>query len=45
MEVNMITTYTGPMFSGKSTGLLNKYETIWNKENILAFKPKIDNRD
>lgn len=41
----MITTYTGPMFSGKSTGLLNKYETIWNKENILAFKPKIDNRD
>lgn len=41
----MITTYTGPMFSGKSTGLLNAYENIWNKKNIIAFKPKIDNRD
>ena len=43
MEVIMITTFTGPMFSGKSTGLLNAYETIWNKTNIVAFKPKIYN--
>ena len=34
----MITTYTGPMFSGKSTGLLNKYET-----SIIIRTEKSDN--
>ena len=41
----MITVYTGPMFSGKSAGLLNAYDNIWNKDNVLAFKPKTDTRD
>ena len=41
----MITVYSGPMFSGKSAGLLNAYDNIWNKDNILAFKPKMDTRD
>ena len=44
-EVFMIKVYTGPMFSGKSNGLLNAYDNIWNKDNILAFKPKTDTRD
>ena len=41
----MITVYSGPMFSGKSAGLLTAYDNIWNKDNILAFKPKTDTRD
>ena len=41
----MINIYTGPMFSGKSNGLLNAYDNIWNKSNVLAFKPKFDSRD
>lgn len=41
----MITTFIGPMFSGKSEKLLDIYNTIYNKDNIIAFKPKIDIRD
>ena len=41
----MINVYTGPMFSGKSNELLNAYDNIWNKSNVIAFKPKLDNRD
>ena len=41
----MINIYTGPMFSGKSNGLLNAYDNIWNKSNVVAFKPKFDDRD
>ena len=41
----MITTFIGPMFSGKSEKLLDIYNTIHNKDNIIAFKPKIDIRD
>lgn len=41
----MINIYTGPMFSGKSNGLLNAYDNIWNKSNVIAFKPKLDDRD
>ena len=41
----MITTFTGPMHSGKSETMINTYNKIYNKENILVFKPKIDTRD
>ncbi len=41
----MITTFTGPMHSSKSEDLINLYNKIYNKENILVFKPKIDTRD
>lgn len=41
----MIKTYTGPMFSGKSTSLVRNYERIWNKSTVLIFKPKLDSRD
>jgi thymidine kinase len=41
----MIKVFTGPMFSGKTNGLLNAYDNMWNKDIIQCFKPKIDNRD
>ena len=41
----MIKTFTGPMFSGKTTGLLTTYFNMWNKKNILCFKPKMNIRD
>ena len=31
----MIKTFTGPMFSGKTTALLSTYFNMWNKKNIL----------
>ena len=41
----MITTFTGPMHSSKSEGIIDVYNKIYNKDNILVFKPKIDTRD
>ena len=41
----MIKTFTGPMFSGKNSALLTVYFNMWNKKNILCFKPKINTRD
>ena len=41
----MIKTFTGPMFSGKTTALLSTYFNMWNKKNILCFKPKMNTRD
>ena len=41
----MIKTFTGPMFSGKTTALLSTYFNMWNKENIMCFKPKMNTRD
>lgn len=41
----MIIVYTGPMFAGKSTALLEEYNNIKNKASIVCFKPSKDNRD
>lgn len=41
----MITTFIGPMFSGKSNKLIEIYNKIYNKDNIICFKPVDDNRD
>ena len=41
----MIKTFTGPMFSGKTTKLLSTYFNMWNKSGILCFKPKMNTRD
>ena len=41
----MITTFVGPMFSGKSDSLINIYNKIWNKNIVIAFKPANDSRD
>lgn len=41
----MIKVFTGPMFSGKSTALLETYSGIWNKDTCMCFKPSKDNRD
>ena len=41
----MIKVFTGPMFSGKSTALIETYASIWNKETCMCFKPSKDNRD
>lgn len=41
----MITTFVGPMFSGKSDSLINIYNKIWNKDIVIAFKPANDVRD
>lgn len=41
----MIKSFVGPMFSGKSDALIDVYNKIWNKELIIAFKPKSDSRD
>lgn len=40
----MITVFTGPMFSGKSARLIEEYNKIYNKENVLVFKPVKDTR-
>ena len=45
VERGMIVTYTGPMHSGKSEKLMDCYDKIYNKKNILVFKPSIDVRD
>ncbi|MBQ9313407.1 MAG: hypothetical protein IJ220_00135 [Clostridia bacterium] len=40
-----IVVYTGPMFASKSGRLINMYEKCkYAKRNVLAFKPKMDNR-
>lgn len=41
----MIKCYVGPMYSGKTSALINMYNRIWHKESIKCFKPKIDDRD
>ena len=41
----MIHVKTGPMFSSKSASLIERYNNIWNKEKVMCFKPKIDDRD
>lgn len=41
----MIVSYTGPMFSDKSAALIEKYNSIWNKNIVVAVKPRIDTRD
>lgn len=41
----MIKTVTGPMKSGKSFKLIECYEKIENKDQIIGFKPAIDTRD
>lgn len=41
----MIKVFTGPMFSGKSTMLIETYNKIFNKNKCLCFKPSKDKRD
>lgn len=41
----MIKSYVGPMYSGKSDALIKDYKSIWNKDLIIAFKPRKDFRD
>lgn len=41
----MITTFIGPMFSGKSDKLIEVYNKIYNKDNIICFKPVDDSRN
>ena len=41
----MIHVKTGPMFSSKSASLIERYNNIWNKEKVMCFKPKVDDRD
>ncbi|MBR4693520.1 MAG: AAA family ATPase [Bacilli bacterium] len=41
----MITTFTGPMHSGKTAAMISTYNKIWNKKNVLCFKPAKDSRD
>ncbi len=41
----MITTFIGPMFSGKSDKLIEVYDKIYNKDNVICFKPVYDNRN
>ena len=37
--------YVGPMFSGKSTKLLQQIDRYKiAKKNVICFKPKLDNR-
>lgn len=38
----MIIVYTGPMFAGKSTALIEEYDNIKDKDSILCFKPSKD---
>ena len=40
----MITIYTGPMFSGKSTRLFQEYNKFYNKDSLLVLKPEKDTR-
>lgn len=41
----MIHVKTGPMFSSKSAVMIERYNNIWNKEKVVCFKPKKDDRD
>ncbi len=41
----MIKSIVGPMFAGKSSVLINRYQAIWRKETVRCFKPIIDTRD
>lgn len=41
----MIKVFTGPMFSGKSSLLVEEYNKIWNKAKVVCFKPDNDTRD
>lgn len=41
----MIHVKTGPMFSSKSAVLIERYNNIWNKEKVVCFKPRVDDRD
>lgn len=41
----MIKSYVGPMFSGKSDGIISLYNNIYRKDLVLCFKPQIDTRD
>ena len=41
----MIKTFTGPMHSGKSAAMVAEYKKIWNKKNVICFKPLADTRD
>lgn len=41
----MIKSFVGPMYSGKSDALIKTYKDIWNKELVIAFKPRKDIRD
>ena len=40
--VGSLTVITGCMFAGKTTELINRYHQV--KEDVIAFKPVIDNR-
>lgn len=41
----MITVFTGPMFSGKSSKLIEIYSSMHYTSKIIAFKPSKDIRD
>ena len=41
----MIKVYTGTMFSGKSTRLIEEYNKIEDKKSVMCFKPSKDNRE
>jgi len=41
----MIKTFTGPMYASKTAAMINVYNKIWNKEHVVVFKPKCDDRD
>ena len=43
--MEMIKCFVGPMYSGKTTAMINMYNKIWNKDNVMCFKPKTDDRD
>ena len=41
----MIKTYTGPMHSGKTKAMIDDYNSIYNKEHVMCFKPNKDDRE
>lgn len=41
----MIKVYTGTMFSGKSTKLIEEYQKISDKNKVMCFKPSKDSRE
>lgn len=41
----MIKVYTGTMFSGKSTRLIEEYNKIEDKSKVICFKPSKDKRE
>ena len=41
----MIKVYTGTMFSGKSTRLIEEYNKIEDKNAVMCFKPSKDKRE